>query len=90
MNGHDADRRERFSGVIAADLDGDKQIWSGVGEAIAALARMLVEGCDTSAFCAAPPSASAVCARLVESIDDQVDVAAWRLIEAAAGAAVSR
>ena len=86
MDRHDTDRRENFTGVTAADLDADKQIWSEIGAMVAAVARRLTDGCRASGFFAGKPDPATVCARLVESIDDQVDIPAWRLIEAAARA----
>ena len=89
MDSHDANRRRAFAGVTAADLGSDKQIWTEVGEAIAAVALRIVEGCDASAYSASRPAAEDVCARLAESVDDQIDVVAWSVIDAVARARVS-
>ena len=90
LNAHDVHRQRGFAGVTEVDLDADKRLWQEVGEALAALARLIADCCGASAFNATRPGTSALCSRLAESIDDQVDGAAWALIEAAARAAVLR
>ena len=87
LDGHDSDRRGAFAGVTLADLDADKQLGFDIGEAIAALARTIASRCRASAFCVERPATTALCARLVEAVDDQVDGAAWAVIAAAARAA---
>ena len=89
LDDHDSDRRHTTAGVTAADLASDKQLWVDLGQAVAALARRLADGCDASIFCGDRIAAARLCVRLVESIDDQIDIVAWRVIEAAALAAIS-
>jgi hypothetical protein len=88
MDRHDAERRTAVAGVTAHALDADKLAWSRIGEAIASLADLVTDLCQASAFCQTQPRRDLLCARLVESIDDQVDAAAWAIIEAAARAAI--
>ena len=86
---HDSDRRRALAGVTGADLDTDKQIWSAIGVALAEVAQLVADGCQASGLCGGRPATTAICARLVEAIDDQVDVPAWEIIEAAASAVVA-
>jgi hypothetical protein len=88
MDRHDAERRAAVAGVTSHALDGDKLAWSEIGEAIAGLARLIADHCQTSAFCPTQPRRDLLCARLAESIDDQVDAPAWAIIEAAARASI--
>ena len=90
LNDHDARRRSAFAGVMAAELEADKQLWRDIGEAIAALARRIADGCAASAFVAGRPAVAALRERLVESIDDQLEPAAWTVVDAAARAALRR
>jgi hypothetical protein len=90
LSQHDASRRAAFAGVTASDLDTEKRLWSEIGDAIASLARLVADGCDASVFCTERPATSALCARLVEAIDDRIDLAAWTVIEAAAQASLFR
>ena len=88
MDWHDAHRRTAFAGVTPRALDGDKAGWIELGEAIVTLARLVVDRCEASGFCSARPTLQDLCARLVESIDDQLDLAAWTVVEAATRRAV--
>ena len=81
---HDRARRRGLSGVTAEALDADKARWSRIGGAIAALARAIAQTCAASAFGDARPAHGELTARLSESIDDQFDPAAWRIVDAAA------
>jgi hypothetical protein len=85
---HDRARLGLFAGVTPEALDAEKTRWSRIGGAIAALARMVCETCAISAFCETRPRLEQVTLRLSESIDDQFDREAWRLIDAAARLAV--
>jgi hypothetical protein len=81
---HDVERRSAVEGVTARGLAEDNLRWERIGEAIAALARLIHQLCADSEFGEARPAVEGVAIRLSESIDDQVDVCAWRVIEAAA------
>jgi hypothetical protein len=81
---HDRSRLRSFAGVTRAALDADKAQWSGVGAAVAALARAVCEACATSTFCETCPRLELVALRLSESIDDQFDADAWWVVAAAA------
>ena len=70
------------------DLETDKRLWLDIGEAIAILANVIASRCAESPFCHERPAASALCSRLAESIDDQLDGTGWTVIEAAARAAL--
>lgn len=83
-NGHDADRRSTCSGVTARALVADNDAWEEIGAAIADLARLIHARCATSRLCNARPRIDALAARVSEAIDDQIDAAAWRVIDAAA------
>ena len=90
LDAHDQRRRNTFAGTLAADLAADKQIWSAIGDAFAALARRIADGCAASAFVGDQPALSALCDRLTQSVDDQLDPDAWRVVDAAARAALGR
>jgi hypothetical protein len=81
---HDHVRRNSYAGATADLLDADKAAWSGIGEAIAAVAELIARSCAASAFCEARPKPEQLAARMAESIDDQVDREAWLVIDAAA------
>lgn len=81
---HDHDRRRHRDGVSAQDLAADNGLWNQVGRDIAGLARRIRQSCLTSHFGDARPEVTLLVDRLVESVDDQVDNAAWRVIQAAA------
>lgn len=81
---HDRLRREQAEGAAGVLLEMDKARWSGLGQALGALARQLCEASAASPFGEARPAAELVTARLSEAIDDQLDEAAWRVLDAAA------
>jgi hypothetical protein len=83
-NDHDAGLRAVRGGVRAEALTKDLQLWRALGAAIVDLARIVREQCAASAFCDARPGIEPLAARLVESIDDQIDAAAWGVIAAQA------
>jgi len=74
--------RSERAGVRTAALDSDLKRWCALGAAIVELALAVRRHCSASGFCDARPRLDALAARLVESIDDQIDAAAWRVIEA--------
>ena len=78
---HQAIRASR-SGVTQAALDQDVGRWRSLAFAIADLARLVSGQCAASAFCDARPAIGALAERLVESIDDQIDPPAWRVVHA--------
>jgi hypothetical protein len=67
-----------------------EQTWSAIGEAVATLARRISEGCGDSAFFTGQPAIAPLCDRLVQSIDDQLDLEAWIVVEASARASLRR
>jgi hypothetical protein len=81
---HDRARLDAFAGVTRPSLEAEKTRWCAIGEAIAALARLICETCAASAFCEARPRAMDVAIRVSEAIDDQLDGPAWRVADAAA------
>jgi hypothetical protein len=81
---HDRARREAYAGVTQALLDADKTLWSGLGEAVAVLARRVCEACAVSAFGETRPKIDQVARQLSEAIDDQLDGQGWRVMDAAA------
>ena len=81
---HDHDRRHHRDGATAQDLDVDNALWDQVGRDIGALARRIQQTCLASRFGDTRPDLALLADRLVESVDDQVDRAAWRVIQAAA------
>lgn len=85
---HDQARRRNLTGVTAEALEADKAYWSGIGGAIATLARTISHACAASAFCETRPKLGDLASRLSESIDDQLDPEAWRVIDAAARLAI--
>jgi hypothetical protein len=81
---HDRGRRRSVAGVTQALLDADKARWTGIGEGLAALARIICEACASSAFCGTRPKVDQVVRRLCEAVDDQFDAEAWGVLDAAA------
>ena len=81
---HDVERRFALEGVTARGLAEDNLRWERIGEAIAALARLIHQLCADSEFGEARPAVEGMAVRLSEALDDQVDISAWRVIEAAA------
>jgi hypothetical protein len=81
---HDAAIRSSRSGVSDARLAEDLLRWRRLGSAIADLARLVGDHCAASAFCDTRPRTDVLASRLVEAIDDQIDEAAWRVVEARA------
>jgi hypothetical protein len=81
---HDLAVRGLRAGVSAEALDMDAQLWRAMGSAIAELARLVSRHCHLSSFCEARPSVGLLTARLSEAIDDQLDGAAWRVVDAQA------
>jgi hypothetical protein len=81
---HDRALRAEVCGVTLRELDADKALWREVGGAIGELARRVRDHCAASAYARARPCAELIAARLSESIDDQMDPAAWRIADAAA------
>jgi hypothetical protein len=78
------------AGVTTAALDQDLFRWRALGSAIVELARMVRGQCAASDFCDARPRVTALAARLVEAIDDQLDQPAWSVINAHVGLQASR
>ena len=81
---HNAAVMTASSGVTAAALDGDILLWQALGSAIVDLARLVCAYCAASSFCDARPGIEPLTARLVESIDDQIDLHAWGVVQAQA------
>ena len=69
-------------GVGATALDGDILRWRTLGSSIVELARLVRCQCETSAFCDARPRLEPLAVRLIEAIDDLIDLPAWRVIDA--------
>jgi hypothetical protein len=84
LDAHDHARRAAFEGVTDAELACEHAHWDAVGAAVAGVAEMIRRRCAASAFCASPPEAGALAVRITEAIDDQLDEAAWRVVDAAA------
>jgi hypothetical protein len=87
---HDRARREGLAGVTQRLLDADKARWSRIGEALAAMARLVSETCASSAFGETRPKVEDVAVRLSEAIDDQLDSEAWPVVDAATRLAASQ
>jgi len=87
---HNAAVMAARGGVAASALDGDILLWQALGSAIVDLARLLRAYCAASAFCDARPGIEPLTARLVESIDDQIDRHAWGVIQAQARVQAAR
>ncbi|HEY2660053.1 MAG TPA: hypothetical protein VGI79_10050 [Caulobacteraceae bacterium] len=81
---HDDLRRSAASGVAVPGFHVDCDLWGQLGTAIAGLAHQIGLACRDSQYCSDRPEAAALAARLSESIDDQIDAAAWAVINAAA------
>ena len=81
---HDNERKKSDEGAAASDVDADNELWLNLGCAIADLARMISRSCRNSCCSSARPEVSALAARLSEAIDDQLDLSAWRIVDAAA------
>ncbi len=81
---HDDCRRNAHAIAASTCLDADNDLWTRLGAAIASLAHLIRQACHDSRFGDARPEATALAARLSESIDDQVDAAAWAVIDASA------
>lgn len=84
LRDHDEDRRRHGQGVTGAALDADAALWLALGGAVATLAGQIREACRLSAFSSHRPDAQVLAARMSESIDDQLDLTAWRIVDAAA------
>lgn len=81
---HDRRRCAQAEGAAAYLLERDKARWTSLGQALAALARQVSDAGAASPFSETRPAAEAVAVRLSEAIDDQLDDAAWRVMDAAA------
>jgi hypothetical protein len=79
---HDESIRSVREGVRSNALAEDSRRWRALGAAIVGLARLIRRECAASAFCDARPSIAELAVRLVESVDDQIDAPAWRVIDA--------
>jgi hypothetical protein len=79
---HDAAVRAARCGVTRQALQADLALWRAAGSAVVALAERLRAACLTSAFCDARPDVGMAAIRLIESVDDQIDLPAWRVIAA--------
>ena len=84
LRDHDDHRRTTQAAVTAVGLDADNDLWAIAGAAIASLARLIGQSCRDSRYCNDRPEVAALVARLSESIDDQIDTAAWAVIDASA------
>src|ERR1700723_2355796 len=87
---HAIARRSACEGATAAALNSDNGLWLEVGDAIAALARLIQAQCAKSQFRAACPKVEMLTARLSEAIDDQLDGPSWAVVDAAARLGASR
>jgi hypothetical protein len=87
---HAIAHRSTCEGASAAALNSDNGLWLEVGDAIAALARLIQAQCAKSQFCGARPKVEMLAARLSEAIDDQLDVPCWAVVDAAARLGASR
>jgi hypothetical protein len=84
LSDHDLERRHARRGVASSPLDIDHALWLGLGTAIADLAHLIVMTCQASHFGDLRPEAPILAARLSEAIDDQIDMPAWRIVDAEA------
>ena len=82
--------RSTCEGASTAALHSDCALWLEVGDAIAALARLIQAQCAKSQFCGARPKVEILTARLSEAVDDQIDSPAWAVVDAAARLGASR
>ncbi len=87
---YDYDNERRESGhVVANELGADNDLWKGLGGAIVDLARLISRSCRSSCSSACP-GVETLTVRLSEAIDDQLDLSAWRVVDAAARLSAAR